>query len=76
MSATYRQEAVPDPLRGRVNSAYRFATWGVTPLGAALGGLVADLLGLPAVFAVTAAALGLVAVVTLPSLTNARLTSE
>jgi MFS family permease len=73
VSASYRGEAVPDHLRGRVYSAYRFATWGVTPLGAALGGVVAAAYGLPAVFAATAAVLAAVAVVTLPSLTNARL---
>jgi MFS family permease len=76
VSASYRGEAVPDALRGRVNSAYRFATWGVTPIGAALGGLVADRFGLPAVFATTAVVLAAVAVVTLPSLTNARLAVE
>nr|WP_246324438.1 MFS transporter [Petropleomorpha daqingensis] len=73
VSASYRGEAVPDHLRGRVYSAYRFATWGVTPIGAALGGVVAAAFGLPAVFAATAAVLAAVAVVTLPSLTNARL---
>jgi len=73
VSASYRGEAVPDALRGRVNSAYRFATWGVTPIGAALGGLVAAAFGLPAVFAATAVVLAAIAVVTLPSLTNARL---
>jgi MFS family permease len=73
VSASYRGEAVPDHLRGRVYSAYRFATWGVTPLGAALGGLAAAAFGLPAVFAATSAVLAAVAVVTLPALTNARL---
>jgi MFS family permease len=73
VSASYRGEAVPDALRGRVYSAYRFATWGVTPLGAALGGVVGAAFGLPAVFAATAAVLAGTAVLTLPSLTNARL---
>jgi MFS family permease len=73
VSASYRGEAVPDPLRGRVYSAYRFATWGVTPIGAALGGVVGAAFGLPAVFASTAVVLAVIGVVTLPSLTNARL---
>ncbi|SDX72813.1 Transmembrane secretion effector [Modestobacter sp. DSM 44400] len=72
VSATYRQTAVPDALRGRVTSAYRFATWGVTPLGAALGGLVAAGFGLPAVFLLAGVVLTAVSALTLPLLTNRR----
>ncbi|MCE7080659.1 MFS transporter [Streptomyces sp. ST2-7A] len=49
-----RQRITPDRLLGRVNSAYRLVAWGTRPLGALLGGLVAEVWGLRAVFAVTA----------------------
>jgi uncharacterized membrane protein YoaK (UPF0700 family) len=39
---------------GRVNSAYRLLAWGVMPLGAATGGVLAQLVGLRAVFLVMA----------------------
>ncbi|WP_223198916.1 MFS transporter [Solihabitans fulvus] len=47
-----RQRVTPDRLLGRVNSGYRLVAWGSRPLGAAAGGLLAQLLGLRAVFAV------------------------
>ncbi|MEV4169488.1 MFS transporter [Nonomuraea sp. NPDC049709] len=42
---TYRQIVTPDHLLGRVNASVRFMTWGVMPLGALLGGLVAQQIG-------------------------------
>jgi MFS family permease len=45
-----RQRIVPDRLLGRVNGAFRTVAWGTRPLGALLGGLVAELTGLRAVF--------------------------
>ncbi|PZG14885.1 MFS transporter [Nonomuraea aridisoli] len=42
---TYRQTVTPDHLLGRVNASVRFLTWGATPLGALLGGLVAQQIG-------------------------------
>jgi uncharacterized membrane protein YoaK (UPF0700 family) len=39
-------------LLGRVNSAYRLLAWGTMPLGAAAGGLLAQWLGLQAMFAI------------------------
>ena len=42
VTVSLRQVLVPDELLGRVNSAYRFFGWGAMPLGALLGGLVAD----------------------------------
>lgn len=47
--------AGPDRLLGRVSSGYRLVAWGTMPLGAAAGGLLAQLFGLRAVFAVMAA---------------------
>ncbi|RKS08997.1 putative MFS family arabinose efflux permease [Nocardiopsis sp. Huas11] len=54
ITVSLRQRTVPDALLGRVNSAYRLLAWGTMPLGAATGGLLAQLLGLRAVFAVMA----------------------
>lgn len=45
-----RQRITPDRLLGRVTSAIRLVSWGTMPLGALLGGLLADILGLHAVF--------------------------
>ncbi len=42
VTVSLRQTLVPDHLLGRVNSAYRFFGWGAMPLGALLGGLIAD----------------------------------
>lgn len=70
---TYRQSVVPDRLQGRVSSAYRFATWGINPIGAGLGGVVANAFGITAVFYGAAAVLAVTALLTLPALTNRRL---
>ncbi len=51
ITVSLRQRITPDPLLGRVNSAYRLLAWGTMPLGAAAGGLVAEFLGLTWVFA-------------------------
>jgi hypothetical protein len=49
---SFRQRATPDRLLGRVNSAYRLVAWGTMPIGAAIGGALAQWLGLTAVFAI------------------------
>jgi MFS family permease len=49
-----RQRITPDRLLGRLNSAHRLVGWGTKPLGAVLGGALAQLLGLRAVFVVVA----------------------
>ncbi|WP_245381139.1 MFS transporter [Kibdelosporangium banguiense] len=49
------QAVTPSHLLGRMNSVFRFATWGVIPLGAAGGGLLVDSVGLPGVFWMAAA---------------------
>ena len=49
-----RQRITPDRLLGRVNSGYRLVAWGTKPLGAAIGGVLAQLFGLGAVFALMA----------------------
>jgi hypothetical protein len=40
------QTPTPPPLLGRITGTSRFLTWGVLPIGAALGGQIADHLGL------------------------------
>lgn len=55
VTVSFRQRITPDRLLGRVNSCYRLVAWGTMPLGAAAGGLLAQVLGLRAVFALMAA---------------------
>ncbi|HEY6740398.1 MAG TPA: hypothetical protein VI076_16255 [Actinopolymorphaceae bacterium] len=43
---TIRQRGIPDAPRGRVNAANRLVTHGTMALGAALGGLAGDMVGL------------------------------
>ena len=52
---SFRQRATPDRLLGRVNSAYRLVAWGTMPIGAAIGGGLAQVFGVTAVFAVMTA---------------------
>jgi Na+/melibiose symporter-like transporter len=70
---SFRQAITPARLLGRVNSAFRFASWGVISIGAALGGLAAELLGLRAPFLLAAGLLALLGAVVLPRLGNERL---
>lgn len=61
VTVSLRQRIVPDRLLGRVNASYRLLAWGSQPVGALLGGLIGELLGLEAVFLLAGAAtLGLV----------------
>jgi len=50
VAVSYRQNATPDRLLGRVMSAYRFIAYGSFPLGALLGGWLAAIFGLPSTF--------------------------
>ena len=54
ITVSLRQGITPDHLLGRMNAAYRLLGWGGMPVGAALGGVVAELAGLRATFAVSA----------------------
>jgi MFS family permease len=49
-----RQRLVPDRILGRVVATFRMLGWGALPLGAAIGGLIGETLGLEAVFAFAA----------------------
>ena len=68
ITVSLRQRIAPARLLGRVNSAYRLLAWGTMPLGAAAGGLLAQWLGLQAMFgimgALTLALLGLMPILT------------
>jgi len=60
---SYRLSITPDYLQGRVNSAFRFLSYGSEPLGTALGGLLLVPLGPRVVLALIAAGLVLSSVV-------------
>jgi MFS family permease len=47
-TVSLRQRIIPDRLFGRVNSVYRLLAWGTMPIGAAIGGIVAEQYGLVA----------------------------
>jgi MFS family permease len=64
-----RQRVTPDRLLGRVNSAYRLVAWGTMPIGALLGGLMADAFGLPTTF-VAAAVVAMTPLLFMPVLSN------
>jgi MFS family permease len=48
VTVSIRQRIVPDHLLGRVNAGYRLVAWGTMPLGAGLGGIIANTYGLTA----------------------------
>lgn len=51
ITVSFRQSVTPDHLLGRLNSVYRLLAWGTMPIGAATGGIIAETLGLRAVYA-------------------------
>jgi MFS family permease len=60
---SYRLSLTPDHLQGRVNSAYRFLSYGSEPLGAALAGALLVPLGPRLVLALIAAGLALSSII-------------
>ncbi len=67
VSMTLRQRHIPQPLMGRVSNVFRSIIWGAIPLGALLGGVLADVRGLRSPFVVAGVAqIALVAVLALP----------
>jgi MFS family permease len=54
ITVSLRQRIVPDHLLGRVNAGYRLLAWGTQPLGAALGGLLAEVTSVRTVFVLMA----------------------
>ncbi|WP_433515447.1 MFS transporter [Nonomuraea sp. CA-143628] len=63
-----RQRIVPSELLGRVNSVYRMLGWGLIPLGALSGGLVAHAFGSRASYPVAGALRGIALLVAMPVL--------
>jgi MFS family permease len=63
-----RQAITPDRLQGRVNATMRFINWGAIPLGALLGGVLGEAIGLrPTLYlSVVGMSLGLLCVVFSP----------
>ncbi|MGH3508438.1 MAG: MFS transporter [Nocardioidaceae bacterium] len=53
--ATVRQNLVDEVLMGRVYAASRFVSWGVLPVGGAIGGVLAETLGVRTTFGIAAA---------------------
>ncbi|PXY24985.1 MFS transporter [Prauserella sp. PE36] len=51
---SYRQAICPDRLLGRMNASVRFVVWGTMPLGGLLGGVLGELIGVPATVWATA----------------------
>ncbi len=56
---SYRLSLVPDNLQGRLNSAFRFLSYGIEPLGAAAGGMLLAFIGPRPVFWLITAGLAL-----------------
>lgn len=71
-TVSFRQAITPDHLLGRLNSVYRLLAWGTMPLGAALGGLIAEAFGLRTVFA-SMALLSLVLLIPNVTITDTKL---
>ncbi|MGV9382384.1 MFS transporter [Nonomuraea sp. NPDC003707] len=71
VTVSLRQRIVPSELLGRVNSVYRMLGWGLIPLGALAGGLVAHAFGLRAPYPVAGALRGIALLVALPVLIRA-----
>jgi len=70
ITVSLRQAIIPDELLGRVNSVYRFLGWGMMPIGAALGGVVASAFGLRSTYWIGGAILLAMALVTFRIVNN------
>jgi MFS family permease len=71
---SFRQRVVPDALLGRVTSAFRVIGVGAAPLGVAIGGVLAGLLGLRCPYYVGAGTMALAALAALVFLRTSDLT--
>jgi MFS family permease len=71
VTVTFRQQLVPSGLLGRVNSVYRMLGWGLMPIGALVGGLVAHSFGLRAPYLVASAVRVAAALLAVPVLVRA-----
>jgi MFS family permease len=69
ITVSLRQRIIPPELLGRVNSVYRFLGWGSIPIGALLGGFVADAFGLRAPFIIGGVVQATALVLAIPRIT-------
>jgi predicted MFS family arabinose efflux permease len=56
---SFRQRLTPDRMLGRMNATVRFLAWGLTAVGALIGGVLGELLGARATLWIAAAAISL-----------------
>jgi hypothetical protein len=63
-----RQQVVPSDLLSRVNSVYKMIGWGLIPVGALTGGVVAHAFGLRTPYLIAGAVRGVALLVALPGL--------
>lgn len=68
VTVSLRQQLVPAGLLGRVNSVYRLLGWGLIPVGAVAGGLLAHRFGLRVPYPVAGVLRGVALLVALPAL--------
>jgi MFS family permease len=54
VTVSLRQRIVPDAFLGRVNACYRLVAWGAMPIGAGIGGVLGEIVGLRGTFAFAA----------------------
>lgn len=74
-TVSFRQTVTPDHLLGRVNSAYRLLAWGTMPIGAAIGGVLGETVGVRPTFAIAGAG-SLLLLVPLRRVTDERLAAD
>ena len=67
LSATRRQRRTPKQMIARVSSAFRVVAWGVMPVGAALGGVVGEHWGVPAVYVLAGGVIGVLGLIVVRS---------
>ncbi|WP_250907502.1 MFS transporter [Nonomuraea sp. NEAU-A123] len=71
VTVSLRQRIVASEMLGRVNSVYRMLGWGLIPLGALAGGLVAHTFGLRAPYPIAGVLRGIALLVAMPALIRA-----
>lgn len=71
VTTSLRQQIVPADLLGRVTSAYKMLGWGLMPLGALAGGMVAQAFGLRAAYPIAGVLRGIALLALLPVIARA-----
>ncbi|MCP3855518.1 MAG: MFS transporter [Actinomycetia bacterium] len=66
VSSTIRQRLVPDQIFGRMMTAYLFIAWGIQPIGALLGGVIAEAYGAQWVYVMAACGVSSLLIVARP----------